>query len=234
MDADESQGTRRKDIADIVIDIDRSFRVDIESFDKQLIDLQEGFAHLLLAGDQPAVKPMQKIIQLECYGKGLGAPVCKREQLEVRVELQLPEDLDGLVDRAAQHLLPTTVIGADRSLVFREFLDEVFRSFFEAAALILLFVPLGRTHGGQEPAAFFVVGKDLIIKILGVPVDEDAAEVEDKGIYFHDELMFLQRNHAVGYASCHVYIFINRSAAFSSVSSFFAKQKRTTRSSFPS
>src|SRR5579859_1892946 len=121
------------------------------------------------------------------------------------------------MDRSAQHLLPAAIVGADRLFVFGIFCHQQVRSLLQAPSGILLLVPVRGTDRRKKPSPLLFVGDDLVIEIFRVPVDEHAAQVEDKGIYLHT----------------YHFIFCSRSAAFSSVSAFFAKQKRTTRSSFP-
>ena len=75
MDPMKSQLPCRLYIPDIIIYIDRVFRIDMESIDKQLIDIRERFANLFFTRDQSAIEPMQKIIQFQRHGKGLGGPI---------------------------------------------------------------------------------------------------------------------------------------------------------------
>jgi len=62
MNADESKVPGGQHIPDIIIDINCLVGVDIKPLDQQPVDLRKGFAHLFLAGYEPSVKPMQKLI----------------------------------------------------------------------------------------------------------------------------------------------------------------------------
>ena len=98
------------------------------------------------------------------------------------MKFKLPEDLYGVMDGSAQHFFPATIIGPDSRLVFWVFAHQEFRAILEASAGILLLVPVQGADSGQEPAAFFLIRKDLVVQVFGVPVYQHAAEVEYQGL----------------------------------------------------
>ena len=103
------------------------------------------------------------------------------------------------------------------------------------AAAILFFIPVGTTDRRQEPAPFFFIREDLPVEIFRVPVDQYAAQVEYQCVNFvrvHD-LYYTCKIKNLSIPAIRHYIRASLSAAFSSVSSFLAKQNRITLSSFP-
>ena len=62
MDSGKPQFPCRQYIPDIVIHINRFFRIDTKPVDQQLVDLFKGFADFFFPRDQAAVEPMKEII----------------------------------------------------------------------------------------------------------------------------------------------------------------------------
>ena len=120
------------------------------------------------------------------------------------MKFQFPEDLHRLLYRTAQHLFPATIVGPDGCLVLGILPDKVFGSFLQTPAGILLFIPIPGADRREEPAPFLFIRDDLVIEIFRVPVHQHPAEIEYQCIY-------VRVSHT---------IFIKRSTAFSSVSSF--------------
>src|SRR3982750_1248926 len=86
------------------------------------------------------------------------------------------------MDRSAQHLLPSSIIGPDGGFMIREPPDQVFGPIRQAPPGILLFIPVERTDIGQEPPALFLIWKDIPVQVFRIPVNQYAPKVKNNGI----------------------------------------------------
>src|SRR6186713_1661241 len=121
------------------------------------------------------------------------------------------------MDRSAQHLLPSSVKGPDRRGMIREPLDQKLGALRQAPARILLFIPVEGADICKEPAPLGFIGQQIPVQVFRIPVDQYTSQVKNDRIDHKDFF----------------YTFLSASTALSRVSSFLAKQNRTTLSSFP-
>ena len=126
-------------------------------------------------------------------GEGFRGIVGERRDVTAGTGERL-DDRGGTGDRATDHLVVVLKIGADQRLQFGVLGDEKVLGLAPGAAAILLGVPFEGADLGQEAATFFVVGNEAPIRDLGVPIEEDVAEIEDDVADFgHAALSFFAR-----------------------------------------
>ena len=86
-------------------------------------------------------------------------------------------------NRAAHHVDPAVEIHADLLFPFGKQRHALRRDVLDRTAGVALRVPVVRTDFRQEPLRLGGVAEVGVIEVMGVPVHQDGAEVEDDIIY---------------------------------------------------
>ena len=94
---------------------------------------------------------------------------------------QIGQHLDRSRNLPGQHLGPSPMERLDELTPLRMLSDQNLDRLGEGPARVLVRVPLGRGHLGQERLHLVRVFEQLPVQVARVPVDEDTAEVEDHG-----------------------------------------------------
>src|SRR5262249_49366286 len=134
-----------------------------------------------LARDHDVVEPGEKIEACAGDAEFLRRPVGERVEPPA-TSLEIGQHGDRIGDRPGQHLLPAMMVGRDQLAMLRVAGDEQRHRLVPAAAGILLLVPFLRAHRGEEILHCASIGEELAVEVARVPVDEDAAEIEDDGL----------------------------------------------------
>ncbi len=118
------------------------------------------------------------------YREGLGRPVGERIEAQPAAA-QRVEHLYCFGDGIAQHGWPPGLPRRNQLGVLGELALALGDGIVEGLTGIHLAIPLGRDHRGEELFhGGFVAAEQRAVKVAGVPVDQNPAQVEQNCVYF--------------------------------------------------
>ena len=176
----EAEGGGPGHVLGPVVDERRLGGVEPVAVDQQPVDRRVGLHHALPARVDDALEQRHPLEPVE-HVQHVGRHVREHEQPEP-VGVQLTEELGGAGDLAGDHVVVPVVPEADRRVVLGVQGDQLRDRLGHRAAAVVLGVPRPRAHLGEEPLHLVLVGQHLPVQVARVPVDQDAAEVEDDGL----------------------------------------------------
>ena len=167
------------DIGRRVVDEQGLGRIEVEPAEQELEDRHVGLGHAFEAGHDGAVEPAQKWKSL--FPKRVRLPLHVREPVARDPgRLQGRQEFDGPFDRSGDHLLASSRPRPDELGLVGVRLHERRACLFGRHPEVVRVMPLHRANLGQK--AFHrrvVAAEQLPVQVAGVPVEQDAAEVEN-------------------------------------------------------
>lgn len=131
-------------------------------------------------GDHDVIEQIEAGIFVSNDGKFLNVPVGQAVQW-ITGCLEPVQEFDGAGDDSRDGFFPFFVIGMDEMGVLRELRGEVCHGLCKGMPFVLLEVPCGKVNFSQETVNGLRVWKIFLENPVRIPIDEDAAEVEDEG-----------------------------------------------------
>ncbi len=136
-----------------------------------------------MARDHVVAETAEEGMPIACRSAQPGVEKAGRvgEQVERRSRpVQTLDQIRHLRERVVEHLVEPAVEGFDQGLLARMVRRQAAGRFGWVAAPVLQAMPLRRGHRGEETLHFLRIRDQLAVEMAGVPVEQDAAHVEDR------------------------------------------------------
>ncbi len=173
----DSQVAGRVDVVAVVVNQQCCRRRQFEAVEQQSEDGRIWFRHAFLTGDDGAIEPTEKRKTGESEWIGLRLHVGEGIARQPG-RFHGSEDVERSFVDASHHLLAALRPGPDQLGQFGMLSDQFGTRRLGRYAPIVGVVPGGRADLGEEPLHLRLVVEQAAVEVPGVPVQQDAAQVE--------------------------------------------------------